>query len=335
MESRSKKRRISSQLENYSDRADDLADSAAETTQSGTLYVAEPSTSNVTKRGKSSNSTAMESRSKKRRISSQLENYSDRADDLADSAAETTQSGTLYVAEPSTSNVTKRGKSSNSTAMESRSKKRRISSQLENYSDRAADLADPAAETTQSGTVYVPKPSTSNVTKRGESSNSTAMESKSKKRRTSNDVDVAAYKKLSVFKQPCPLVKIDKEGKLTSCVKVLSQLKQIECPLTVIAIAGPSRTGKSYLLNYLAGKRKGFPLGSTVNSETKGIWVWCQQHPKKRDEVLLLLDTEGLGDVMKDDEETVTWIFTLSVLLSSTLVYNCKSSINKYGLSEL
>lgn len=40
----------------------------------------------------------------------------------------------------------------------------------------------------------------------------------------------------------------------------------------------------------------GFSLGSTINSETKGIWAWCKPHPTQKEQVLLLLDTEGLGD---------------------------------------
>jgi len=43
----------------------------------------------------------------------------------------------------------------------------------------------------------------------------------------------------------------------------------------------------------------GFPLGSTVQSKTKGIWMWCVPHPSKSEHILVLLDTEGLGDVEK------------------------------------
>lgn len=43
----------------------------------------------------------------------------------------------------------------------------------------------------------------------------------------------------------------------------------------------------------------GFNLGSTVRSETKGIWMWCVPHPTKPQFKLVLLDTEGLGDVEK------------------------------------
>ncbi|KAM7246235.1 hypothetical protein CapIbe_002533 [Capra ibex] len=79
-------------------------------------------------------------------------------------------------------------------------------------------------------------------------------------------------------------------------LKILSAIRQ---PVVVVAIVGPYRTGKSYLMNKLAGKKKGISLGSTVQSHTKGIWMWCMPHPKKPDHTLVLLDTEGLGDVEK------------------------------------
>lgn len=43
----------------------------------------------------------------------------------------------------------------------------------------------------------------------------------------------------------------------------------------------------------------GFALGSTIESKTKGIWMWCVDHPTKAGTTLVLLDTEGLGDVDK------------------------------------
>ncbi|XP_052761909.1 guanylate-binding protein 2-like [Mya arenaria] len=45
-------------------------------------------------------------------------------------------------------------------------------------------------------------------------------------------------------------------------------------------------------------------------------------HPTQEDTVLVLLDTEGLGDVDKDDEDRDLTIFTLVTLLSSILIYN-------------
>ncbi|XP_031762410.1 guanylate-binding protein 1-like [Xenopus tropicalis] len=76
-------------------------------------------------------------------------------------------------------------------------------------------------------------------------------------------------------------------------------LSQITDPVVVVAIVGKYRTGKSYLMNKLAGRKTGFPLGSTIQSKTKGIWMWCVPHPCRPSHTLVLLDTEGLGDVEK------------------------------------
>ncbi|XP_048011473.1 guanylate-binding protein 1-like isoform X2 [Megalobrama amblycephala] len=78
-----------------------------------------------------------------------------------------------------------------------------------------------------------------------------------------------------------------------------------------------------------------FPLGSTIESQTKGIWMWCVDHPTKAGTTLVLLDTEGLGDVDKGDSKHDTNIFCLAVLLSSTLVYNSRGTINNRAVEEL
>ncbi|XP_065765520.1 guanylate-binding protein 2-like [Muntiacus reevesi] len=114
--------------------------------------------------------------------------------------------------------------------------------------------------------------------------------------------------------------------------KILSAIRQ---PVVVVAIVGLCRTGKSYLMNKLAGKKKGFSVGSTVQSHTKGIWMWCMPHPKKPDLTLVLLDTEGLGDVEKGDNQNDSWIFALVVLLSSTFVYNSIGTINQPAMDQL
>ncbi|CAH6777139.1 Gbp4 [Phodopus roborovskii] len=115
-------------------------------------------------------------------------------------------------------------------------------------------------------------------------------------------------------------------------IKILEKISQ---PLVVVAIVGLYRTGKSYLMNRLAGQNHGFSLGSTVQSETKGIWMWCVPHPSKATHTLVLLDTEGLGDIEKGDSKNDCWIFALAVLLSSTFVYNSMNIINQQALEQL
>nr|XP_020754151.1 guanylate-binding protein 5-like [Odocoileus virginianus texanus]XP_020754152.1 guanylate-binding protein 5-like [Odocoileus virginianus texanus]XP_020754153.1 guanylate-binding protein 5-like [Odocoileus virginianus texanus]XP_020754154.1 guanylate-binding protein 5-like [Odocoileus virginianus texanus] len=115
-------------------------------------------------------------------------------------------------------------------------------------------------------------------------------------------------------------------------LKILSAIRQ---PIVVVAIVGPYRTGKSYLMNKLAGKKKGFSVGSTVQCSTKGIWMWCVPHPKKPNHTLVLLDTEGLGDVEKGGKTNDTHIFVLALLLSSTFVYNTMNKIDHGAINLL
>ncbi|XP_059122343.1 guanylate-binding protein 1-like [Peromyscus eremicus] len=135
---------------------------------------------------------------------------------------------------------------------------------------------------------------------------------------------------------PGPVCLIENvEEQLTVNQQVLGILSAIEQPVVVVAIVGLYRTGKSYLMNKLAGKKTGFSLGSTVQSHTKGIWMWCVPHPQKSDHTLVLLDTEGLGDVEKGDNQNDCWIFALAVLLSSTFVYNSMGAINQQAMDQL
>ncbi|XP_004699331.1 guanylate-binding protein 1 [Echinops telfairi] len=131
----------------------------------------------------------------------------------------------------------------------------------------------------------------------------------------------------------CLIENVNKNLKVNQeALKILAAIKQ---PVVVVAIVGLYRTGKSYLMNKLAGKKKGFSLGSTVQSHTKGIWMWCVPHPLKPTQTLVLLDTEGLGDVEKGDNQNDAWIFALAVLLSSTFVYNSMGTINQQAMDQL
>ncbi|KAL1765295.1 guanylate-binding protein 1-like [Sigmodon hispidus] len=127
----------------------------------------------------------------------------------------------------------------------------------------------------------------------------------------------------------------DVKGQLIAKEEALRILSAIEQPVVVVAIVGLYPTGKSYLMNKLAGKDTGFSLGSTVQSHTKGIWMWCVPHPCKEDHTLVLLDTEGLGDVEKGNNQNDSWIFALSILLSSTFVYNSMGTINQQAIDQL
>ncbi|XP_063167709.1 guanylate-binding protein 1-like [Candoia aspera] len=140
----------------------------------------------------------------------------------------------------------------------------------------------------------------------------------------------------SIMKGPMCLIENKPNEQLQINLDALQLLQSIGQPVMVVAIVGLYRTGKSYLMNRLAGKVKGgFSLGATVQSHTKGIWMWCLPHPLKPDHTLVLLDTEGLGDVEKSNTKNDAWIFVLSILLSSTFIFNSMGTINHYDLEQL
>lgn len=140
---------------------------------------------------------------------------------------------------------------------------------------------------------------------------------------------------LPVFRVPQQLVYTNKDNKLVLNDQVIDQISTLEVPLNIVAICGLYRSGKSYLMNRLANERTGFTLGKTVASHTKGIWAWCRQHPRHEEQILLLLDTEGLADPQKADEAHDTRLFSLAVLLSSTLIYNNSGVFNNDSLEKL
>ncbi|KAM9484767.1 guanylate-binding protein 1-like isoform 1-T3 [Salvelinus alpinus] len=134
----------------------------------------------------------------------------------------------------------------------------------------------------------------------------------------------------------CPMCLVkNADGELCVEPEAINYLMGLKQKVVVVSVVGLYRTGKSYLMNKLAQKRSGFALGATIQSKTKGIWMWCVPHPEKSDHTLVLLDTEGLGDVEKGDSKNDAWIFSLAILLSSTLVYNSQGTINNDAVEKL
>ncbi|ROL49847.1 Guanylate-binding protein 1 [Anabarilius grahami] len=118
-----------------------------------------------------------------------------------------------------------------------------------------------------------------------------------------------------IMDKPVCLIDTESDGKLCVQQSALQILQQIQQPVVVVAMVGLYRTGKSFLMNRLAGQQAGFALGSTVESKTKGIWMWCVDYPTKAGTTLVLLDTEGLGDVDKTldmPEQTFRYVTELT-----------------------
>lgn len=122
----------------------------------------------------------------------------------------------------------------------------------------------------------------------------------------------------------------------------LEILRSISGPVCVIAIVGPCRSGKSYMLSRLissTGVRAHFDLGHEMDPKTMGIWMWDQPFKMKlesyHEEVtIILLDTEGI-DAANATDQGDSQIFTLSVLLSSLMIYNSMSVPKREDLNQM
>ena len=137
--------------------------------------------------------------------------------------------------------------------------------------------------------------------------------------------------------RPLKLVDIKEDGLFeitTEGISFLSSLKNQT--IAVLSVTGPYRSGKSFLANLIMNNMGGFKVGATINACTKGLWVWGRPISIPGNKKLIILDSEGLGSVEKDRTGNIDMkIFTLSVLLSSCLIYNTKHAISEDKIEEL
>ena len=100
----------------------------------------------------------------------------------------------------------------------------------------------------------------------------------------------------------------------------LELLSGINKPVAVLSIAGPCRSGKSYILSRLLGSHDAFELGHTFDPKTFGIWMGTTAL-ECDDYVIVLLDTEGI-DAVSATATNDAQILVLTLLLSSYFIYN-------------
>ena len=115
-------------------------------------------------------------------------------------------------------------------------------------------------------------------------------------------------------------VKGRKRRKLVPVPEALELLKQLKKQVAVLAICGPCRSGKSYVLSKMVDLPDAFKLGHQMDPETYGIWLGTS-YLDFGDYAMLLLDTEGIDAVSAKGQDDVS-ILVMTVLLSSCLIYN-------------
>nr|XP_024360229.1 guanylate-binding protein 4-like isoform X2 [Physcomitrium patens] len=119
----------------------------------------------------------------------------------------------------------------------------------------------------------------------------------------------------------------------------LNAIARITNPIAVVAVIGPYRSGKSFLLNQLLSLscNEGFGVGHMRDTKTRGIWAWGEPLEINLDGVktsVLFLDTEGFESIGKsnvyDDR-----IFALAAIMSSVLIYNLPETVREADIAKL
>ncbi|KAG2451674.1 hypothetical protein HYH02_003454 [Chlamydomonas schloesseri] len=167
--------------------------------------------------------------------------------------------------------------------------------------------------------------------------------------------------------EPVALVlPVDSRSQLAVQPEGLELLRSIRGPVAPVVVIGPYRSGKSFTLNQLLGVPcdKGFGVGHTRETETKGIWLWGTPQPRQQEQqqqqqageaaaaaadatavaaagagadensMIVYVDTEGFESTGKSNSYDDR-IFALSALLSSLLIYNLPETIRESDVAKL
>ena len=85
--------------------------------------------------------------------------------------------------------------------------------------------------------------------------------------------------------------------------------------------------------------KKGFEVGPTIKSCTKGIWIWnrlidCWDLGIDRDVKALIMDCEGLSGVDSDTNHN-SYVYLIALVLSSFFIFNSTGKIEETQLTQL
>jgi hypothetical protein len=126
------------------------------------------------------------------------------------------------------------------------------------------------------------------------------------------------------------------DGTYTVNRDTLDFLAKREKPFAVVVVTGKFRTGKSYMLNRLLSNTpgKGFGVGDTVNSCTKGLLISKKVLSVSDKLDIIFMDAEGI-DSLDASSTHDTRIVTLAILLSSMFMYNSVGVLDEAAISTL
>jgi len=102
--------------------------------------------------------------------------------------------------------------------------------------------------------------------------------------------------------------------------------------ISVVGVIGPYRSGKSYLLNQMVGEEDMFKTSSTVNAQTRGLYLATKLVGDNED--IIMVDSEGFGNVQVDQNQDMN-IFALVMLMCSRVLYNNPGPIKNETLDSL
>lgn len=80
----------------------------------------------------------------------------------------------------------------------------------------------------------------------------------------------------------------------------VKHLHFIKGAVAVVVVVGKFHSGKSFLLNQLMGKQKGFGIGPSVKPQTMGIWMWGKvTYQKVYKNIYFILPANGSYEIFR------------------------------------
>jgi Guanylate-binding protein, N-terminal domain len=128
--------------------------------------------------------------------------------------------------------------------------------------------------------------------------------------------------------EPIQVIRPSKDRQYLEVTEEIAKLQGLTTRIAIIAVTGPFHSGKSFLLNSLAGRTDVFTVGADKSPETTGIWLARTDRRARNGAEIWLMDCEGFfGPRVRGEYDAK--IFTLAALLSSHLVYNSVKTVQQ------